>query len=109
MAAVRTEVCSVWGGVQVSLARPSSDLIKGANLYVGGIPKTWTQAELDRLFSPFGNIVTSRILCDQQTGNSEFWFLFHSFILHLRNRHFYDFLVSPCILLVLLLLLSLYC
>jgi len=79
----------------VSLARPSSDLIKGANLYVGGIPKTWTQAELDSLFAPFGNIVTSRILCDQQTGNSDFLFLFHSFISLLRNRYYYHFLISP--------------
>jgi hypothetical protein len=53
---------------QVSLARPSCDTIKGANLYVSGIPRNLTQAEMDSMFSPFGNIVTSRILCDLQTG-----------------------------------------
>jgi ELAV like protein 2/3/4 len=61
--------------LQVSLARPSSDQIKGANLYVGGIPKTWTHKDLDSLFSSFGHIVTSRILCDLQTGNLDFIFI----------------------------------
>jgi len=60
---------------QVSLARPSSDQIKGANLYVGGIPKTWTHKDLDNLFTSFGHIVTSRILCDLQTGNLDFCFM----------------------------------
>ena len=53
---------------QVSLARPSSDNIKGANLYVSGLPRSMTQADMDELFAPYGNIVTSRILCDLQTG-----------------------------------------
>ena len=53
---------------QVSLARPSSDNIKGANLYVSGLPRSMTQTDMDEMFAPFGNIVTSRILCDLQTG-----------------------------------------
>jgi len=43
-------------------------MIKGANLYVSGIPKNWTQPDLENLFTPYGNIITSRILCDLQTG-----------------------------------------
>ena len=53
---------------QVSFARPSSENIKGANLYVSGIPKTMCQSELETLFAPYGRIITSRILCDSITG-----------------------------------------
>lgn len=70
---------------QVSFARPSSDAIKGANLYVSGLSKSMTQQDLESLFTPFGQIITSRILCDNITGQlntsrkiaarhiSEFW------------------------------------
>ncbi len=57
---------------QVSYARPSSETIKGANLYVSGMPKSWTQAELENLFAPYGKIITSRILCDNLTGRFSF-------------------------------------
>jgi len=50
------------------LARPSCELIKGANLYVSGLPKSMTQRELEAMFVSCGNIITSRILCDSQTG-----------------------------------------
>lgn len=54
--------------IKVSYARPSSEAIKGANLYVSGLPKSMTQLDLEGLFSPFGRIITSRILCDNITG-----------------------------------------
>ncbi|XP_065201809.1 ELAV-like protein 3 [Planococcus citri] len=50
--------------IKVSYARPSSESIKGANLYVSGLPKNMTQMELESLFAPYGRIITSRILCD---------------------------------------------
>jgi ELAV like protein 2/3/4 len=50
------------------MARPSCELIKGANLYVSGLPKSMTHVELEALFAPYGHIITSRILCDSQTG-----------------------------------------
>jgi hypothetical protein len=53
---------------QVSYARPSSEAIKGANLYVSGLPKHLTQPDLERLFASCGAIITSRILCDNITG-----------------------------------------
>lgn len=53
---------------QVSFARPSSESIKGANLYVSGLPKNMSQPDLESLFSPYGQIITSRILCDNITG-----------------------------------------
>ncbi|CAG0914833.1 unnamed protein product [Notodromas monacha] len=57
--------------IKVSYARPSSETIKGANLYVSGMPKSWTQTELESLFAPYGKIITSRILCDNLTGLSK--------------------------------------
>ena len=54
--------------LQVSYARPSSETIKGANLYVSGLSKSMTQSDVDNLFAPYGVIVTSRILCDPLTG-----------------------------------------
>jgi ELAV like protein 2/3/4 len=57
--------------IKVSYARPSSEAIKGANLYVSGLPKHMTQPDLERLFSCSGNIITSRILCDNITGLSK--------------------------------------
>lgn len=48
--------------IKVSYARPSSESIKGANLYVSGLPKTMTQEELEAIFAPYGTIITSRIL-----------------------------------------------
>ncbi len=58
----------VCGCLQVSFARPSCEAIKGANLYVSGLPKTMTQPDLEGLFASFGQIITSRILCDNVTG-----------------------------------------
>jgi len=57
--------------IKVSLARPSSESIKGANLYISGLPKSMTQLDLENLFSKCGNIITSRILCDPQTDEGE--------------------------------------
>ena len=54
--------------LQVSYARPSSEAIKGANLYVSGLPKSMTQQDLENLFRAYGSIITSRILCDNITG-----------------------------------------
>jgi ELAV like protein 2/3/4 len=55
--------------IKVSFARPSSESIKGANLYISGLPKTITQEELEEIFKPFGEIITSRVLT--QEGNDK--------------------------------------
>merc|ERR1711981_342187 len=57
--------------IKVSFARPSSEAIKGANLYVSGLPKHMTQPDLERLFASCGNIITSRILCDNISGGTK--------------------------------------
>ncbi|XP_035698367.1 ELAV-like protein 1 isoform X2 [Branchiostoma floridae] len=56
--------------IKVSYARPSSQAIKDANLYVSGLPKTMTQQDLEGLFEAHGRIITSRILFDPVTGQS---------------------------------------
>ena len=56
--------------VKVSYARPSSASIKNANLYVAHLPVTYTMLDLEALFKPFGNIITSRVLVDTVTGVS---------------------------------------
>jgi ELAV like protein 2/3/4 len=57
--------------IKVSIARPSSETIKGANLYISGLPKSMTQLDLEHLFNKCGHIITSRILADPQTGISK--------------------------------------
>ncbi|EUB55209.1 ELAV-like protein [Echinococcus granulosus] len=55
---------------QPGRARPSSESIKGANLYISGLPKSFTQQEMEKLFACCGKIITSRILYDNNTGLS---------------------------------------
>lgn len=50
--------------IKVSYARPSSESIKGANLYISGLPKTMTQCDLEAMFTKFGRIITSRVLAN---------------------------------------------
>ncbi|KAK4474577.1 hypothetical protein MN116_000719 [Schistosoma mekongi] len=57
--------------IKVSLARPSCESIKGANLYICGLPKFMTESDLEKLFHPCGKIITSRILFDSSTGQSK--------------------------------------
>ena len=56
--------------IKVSYARPSSVAIKNANLYVAHLPETCTQLELESLFKPYGNIITSKVLVDSTSGLS---------------------------------------
>ncbi|EHB04052.1 ELAV-like protein 1 [Heterocephalus glaber] len=57
--------------IKVSYARPSSEVIKNANLYISGLPRTMTQKDVEDMFSRFGRIINSRVLVDQTTGSSE--------------------------------------
>ncbi len=56
--------------IKVSFARPSSDSIKGANLYVCGLHKDFNQSDLEKMFNQFGTIISSKILTDPKTGKS---------------------------------------
>ena len=48
--------------IKVSFARPSCDSIKGANLYVCGLPKNWSLDDFNQYFGQCGKIITSRII-----------------------------------------------
>ena len=66
--AVYRSECTDWTTVQVSYARPSSESIRDANVYVCGLPRSLTQHELEQIFSSCGNIISARIIYDNQTG-----------------------------------------
>ncbi|XP_030289764.1 ELAV-like protein 1 isoform X1 [Sparus aurata] len=55
--------------IKVSFARPSSDMIKDANLYISGLPRTLSQQDLEDMFSRYGNIINSRVLVDQASDS----------------------------------------
>lgn len=48
--------------IRVSYARPSSEEIKNANLYIAGLPKTMKEEDLKNWFSVYGSIISSKIL-----------------------------------------------
>ncbi|KAK2860803.1 hypothetical protein Q7C36_004969 [Tachysurus vachellii] len=56
--------------IKVSYARPSSDSIKDANLYISGLPKNMTQKDVEDMFTRYGRIINSRVLVDQTSGLS---------------------------------------
>ena len=49
----------------MSYARPSSNEIKNANLYISGLPQTCDAVRLRELFQCFGEIITSKVLVDE--------------------------------------------
>jgi len=55
---------------QVSFARPSSETIKDANLYISGLPRTMAQKDVEDMFTGYGHIINSRVLVDQATGTA---------------------------------------
>jgi RNA recognition motif-containing protein len=56
--------------LKVSVARPHSKEIAKSNMYISGIPPTWTKAEIDQLFSEYGKVIESRVLYDPVTKQS---------------------------------------
>lgn len=63
--------------VQNSLLNPDSLANKqrygppGANLFIFHLPNDWTEVELTNCFKEFGNVISSRIECDKETGRSK--------------------------------------
>ena len=51
--------------IKVSYARRSSEDIKNANLYISGLPKTMSEQQLEMLFQKYGEIITSKVLKDE--------------------------------------------
>lgn len=50
--------------IKVSHARPASKEITRSNLYISGIPLTWTSEQLATLLAEFGEVIESRVLFD---------------------------------------------
>ena len=48
--------------IRVSYARPSSEEIKNANLYISGLPKAIGESDLKTWFAVYGTIISSKIL-----------------------------------------------
>ena len=48
--------------IKVSYARPSSDEIKNANLYVSNLPPNYNEKDVCNLFSKYGEIIQCRLL-----------------------------------------------
>jgi len=42
----------------------------GSKVYVGGLPYSATEAEVERLFSEHGNVESARVITDKFTGQS---------------------------------------
>eukprot|EP00112_Aurelia_sp_Birch-Aquarium-sp1_P014858 Seg3239.2 transcript_id=Seg3239.2/GoldUCD/mRNA.D3Y31 product="ELAV-like protein 2" protein_id=Seg3239.2/GoldUCD/D3Y31 len=55
--------------IKVSYARPSSNEIKNANLYISGLPLSCTKENLSRIFGRFGDIITCKVLEDDSGGS----------------------------------------
>ncbi|CAL8302525.1 unnamed protein product [Boreogadus saida] len=56
--------------IKVSFARPSSETIKDANLYISGLPRNMAQKDVEDMFTGYGHIINSRVLVDQATGRT---------------------------------------
>jgi len=50
--------------LKVGVARPSSKAITRSNLYVSGIPDEWSNQDLQKAVSPYGEVVECRVLHD---------------------------------------------
>ena len=51
--------------IKVSYSRVG-DNVKGANLYLRNLPKDITEADIERVFSPYGTIIQIRVLTNAQ-------------------------------------------
>ncbi|XP_052789091.1 ELAV-like protein 1 [Mya arenaria] len=57
--------------IKVALARPPGENTKGSNLYIRNVPHNYDEHTLQDLFSPYGNVIQTRILMDHNTGMSK--------------------------------------
>lgn len=57
--------------IKVAYARPGGEVIKNANLYIRGIPKTMEEDQLKKIFEDCGEIIQCRMLKDDYTGENK--------------------------------------
>jgi RNA recognition motif-containing protein len=43
----------------------------GPKIYVGGLPSSITDSQLQELFAPYGNVQSARVIIDRATGQSK--------------------------------------
>ena len=53
--------------IKVAYSR-KGEKIKGANLYIRGLPKTMTQDQLSQLFNEYGKVINARVLVEPTSG-----------------------------------------
>lgn len=53
--------------LKVAYSLPSGERTRNINLYIKGLPKTWTKRDLENKFRAFGDIRNARILLDPAT------------------------------------------
>ena len=56
--------------IKVAFSRPQTGDMFDANLYMRGIPKSWTEEDLKQGCAKYGEIIQARILKDQDSGES---------------------------------------
>jgi len=57
--------------LKVSFARPSSEKIKNCKLYITNLPRNYSQNDVTKLFSRFGEIIECRVLRDQDNSGNK--------------------------------------
>jgi len=59
--------------MKVSVARPEGSVqqVERADLFVGGMPKTHTEADIQAMFSPYGMVEEVKVFTDNITGQSK--------------------------------------
>ena len=56
--------------MRVAPACKKDPLLSNTNLYIEGVPREWTDSQLNRHFAEFGEIAAARILIDKDTKQS---------------------------------------
>ncbi|OMJ87932.1 hypothetical protein SteCoe_10259 [Stentor coeruleus] len=57
--------------VQPYKAPPPSQGPPGCNLFLFHLPIEWREEDLIKYFSPFGNVISARIMCEKESGRSK--------------------------------------
>ncbi|KAH9382274.1 hypothetical protein HPB48_013543 [Haemaphysalis longicornis] len=65
--------------IKVSYARPGGEAIKGAKLYVRGVPKDYPPQQVERVFARFGQIIQLRIIKDRSDSPTGVAFVLYDF------------------------------
>jgi len=66
--------CRVFGPLLLSFLSKTISTIRrnpmGSKIYVGGLPYSTTEAQLNELFTPHGTVESARVITDKFTGQS---------------------------------------